>query len=296
MPRHVVILPYYCEEEVDRYLQIGEWMVRNCRLPLDCTFLLAASPRAQTSDRLLREWSKLGECVHLKCPTQVFGYPAGPTAMFWDAMDHIAGHFKGNGFALWFESDMVAVRPDWLDLLAADWDREAQRPLLMGCYVPPVFKFRWLRRKKLLLDPHINGGACYALDFARRMPAEARNGTFDMAIYQHALRAGGAVVTNRIGFSTLGRVRRDVMAGRKCLLHGFMQDKNRFIREAVRPVSAAERNISWALPLRESVEEACQRIRLCFFRRGPAVMLQNLLLAQKRNPVGRLQPDSLPGS
>ncbi len=296
MPRHVVILPYYCEEEVDRYLQIGDWMASHCRLPLDCTFLLAASPRATTSDRLFEAWSRLGCCQHLKCPTQVFGYPAGPTAMYWDAMHHIAENFRGDGFALWFESDMVAVRPDWLDQLSADWDRETQRPLLMGCYVPPVFKFRWLRRKKLLLDPHINGGACYALDFARRMPPEARTGTFDMAIYRHALQGGGAVVTDRIGFSTLSRVRRDVMAGRKCLLHGFMQDKNRFISEAVRPLSAAEQRSRWTLPLRESLEEACQRIRLCFFRRGPAVMLQNLLLAQKRNPVGRLQPDTQPGS
>lgn len=293
-PRHVVILPYYCDSEVRRFTSIADWLVRESAARPDCTFVLASSPRTPPSEALFRAWSRIGPVEHFRCPTPVFGYPQGPTAMFWDAMDHVAANFRGDGFALWLESDMVVVRPDWLELLTADWDRGPRRPLLMGCYVPRVYKFRWLRRRKPLLEPHINGGACYALDFARRMPPAAREGTFDMAVFQHARALDGIAVTSRIGFSTVARVRRDVVAGNRCILHGFMQDKDRFVDRALRPVSGLETRTRFLLPHVERIEEAWQRLRLCFFRRGPAVMLQNLMLEQKRIPADRLPLDTGP--
>jgi len=291
VPRHVVILPYYCEEEVRRFGLVASWMKRHCRKPLDCTFLLAASPRAPHSDELYRAFSELGDCVRFQCPSQVFGYPEGPSAMFWDSMDFIAREFSGDGFALWFESDMVVTRGNWLEQLAGEWDQEPEQPLLMGCYVPHVYKFRWLRKKKLMLHPHINGGACYALDFAQRMPDSAREGVFDMSIYSPARKLGPVIASTKIGFSTTANVRRDIHCSNRCVLHGFMQDKNLFVREATRPVSRSEQTTSVLMPVQGWLDNWRRQVRVLFFRKGPKAMLENLMLAQRQSPRGRLPAD-----
>lgn len=280
--RHVVILPYYCQQEIDRYQQTADWLVKNASSPLDCTFFLAASPKASPCEQLKSAFERLGPVVSFQCPTQVFGYPAGPTAMFWDAMDYVSQNFRGDGFALWFESDMAFVKPDWLDRLATEWDAGEQRPLMMGCYVPHVYKHRLFRRPKLLLNPHINGGACYALDFARRMPAAAREGVFDMSVYNLGLGIGEMRATRQIAFSTVERARRDLLSQEKCVLHGFMQDKDRFIGECVRPISRSEQRLRPFSPVQERWERLRRQVRVLFVRRGNQAMLENLFLAKQR--------------
>lgn len=279
---HVVILPYFCQEEIDRYQQTADWLVKQTTQPLDCTFLLAASPKAQPSEQLRAAFSRLGPVISYQCPTQVFGYPAGPTAMFWDAMDFVAENFSGDGFSLWFESDMAFVKPNWLERLSAEWNSGQSRPLMMGCYVPHVYKHRLFREPKLLLNPHINGGACYALDFARRMPAAAREGVFDMAVYEYGLAIGEMRATRQISFSTVQRARRDVLSTEKCVLHGFMQDKDRFINECVRPVSLTEKGLRPLSPFQEQWETWQRQIRVLFVRRGHQAMLENMFLAKQR--------------
>ena len=281
-PQHVVILPYYCQTEVDRYQKMADWMVENCRQPLDCTFLLAASPKATPSGQLLEAYSRIAPTISFQCPTQIFGYPAGPSAMFWDSMDFISQHFSGNGFSLWFESDMAAIKSDWLSRLSNEWFAGEGPPLVMGCYVPHVYKHRWLRKKKLILTPHINGGACYALDFAKRMPIAAREGVFDMSVYQYGRNIGRLKTTQQIAFSTNERARRDLLDPKKCVLHGFMQDKDRFIEQCVAPMTPAEHQSKTWLSIRDAVEYLQRRIRVTFVRRGHRAMLENMLLAKQR--------------
>jgi hypothetical protein len=279
---HVVILPYFCQQEIDRYQKTADWLVQQTTERLDCTFLLAASPKAQPSEQLRAAFARLGPVISYQCPTQIFGYPAGPTAMFWDAMDYVADNFSGDGFSLWFESDMAFVKPNWLERLTGEWNSGPSRPLMMGCYVPHVYKHRLFRRRKLLLNPHINGGACYALDFARRMPAAAREGVFDMAVYEHGLAIGEMRATRQISFSTVQRARRDVLSADKCVLHGFMQDKDRFINECVRPVSLAEKGLRPLSPLQERWETWQRQVRVLFVRRGHQAMLENMFLAKQK--------------
>ncbi|MEM9941107.1 MAG: hypothetical protein AAF939_05920, partial [Planctomycetota bacterium] len=181
MPKHVIILPYYCQEEVDRYLRIAERLHEFGPGNVECDFLLASSPRTETSQELIAAYSELGTAVPFSCPTQIFGYPEGPTAMFWDCMDFIAERYPDNeGFGLWLESDMAPTRSDWLERLSDEWFSFEQRPIMMGCFVPEVYKHRIFKKPKRILEPHINGGACYSMDFARHMPKEAREGVFDM--------------------------------------------------------------------------------------------------------------------
>ncbi len=281
--KHVIVLPYYCQEEVDRYLTIAKRISEFPTPQVAHTYLLAASPRTECSQQLADAYSKLGEVQSFQCPSQIFGYPQGPTAMFWDAMEYAGQHFAdSNGFALWLESDMCPIKSDWLDRLSDEWYQSQQTPIMMGCYVPEVYKYRVFRKPKLLLDPHINGGACYSMKFASQMPSEAREGVFDMAVYKYATSLGAVKKSLQIAFSTMDRVRNDLLDEQKVLLHGFMQDKDAFIEQCVTPPTATEsQNANW-LPLKRQVEMLRRRMRVLFVRRGHRAMLENMLLAKDR--------------
>ena len=280
--QHIVILPYFCDDEIKRYLKIADKLRTFPQPDAKVHYLLASSPRRSPSDELYAAYSELGPCTSFQCPTQVFGYPEGPTAMYWDAMEFIADNFsRSDGFSLWLESDMAPIKPDWIDRLSNEW-YSGQPPLMMGCYVPEVYKYRFFRQPKLLLHPHVNGGACYATDFAKRMPAQARNGVFDMAVYQHAEMKDQVRPSRQISFSTLGRVRRDLLNSDKVLLHGFMQDKDQFIDACLKPLTKREQNSAAWNPLHERLENLGRRVRVCFVRRGHRAMFENMLLAKFR--------------
>ena len=283
---HVIILPYFCLEEVDRYIKIADAMMSFEQPQCDYHFLLASSPKIEKSKTLRAAFDRLGPCTDFACPTQVFGYPEGPTAMYWDCMEFVAQTFgeHNGGFCLWLESDMAPVKPDWLDRLSREW-YTGGTPLMMGCHVPETYKKRWFRRPKLILHAHVNGGACYATDFARRLPPSARRGVFDMAVYQHAAKKGGIRKTQQIAFSSLARVRRDVQCEKKALLHGYLQDKDRFIEECLRPVSQRERQASGWHPLQDKIEMFQRRLRVQFVRRGHRAMLENMLLAKHQAEI-----------
>lgn len=288
MPQqHIVILPYYCREEVSRYLRIADFLLHQAPTRVPFRFLLAASPRTEPDQDLYRAFSKLAPTDHFRCPTEVFGYPEGPTAMYWDCMDHVAERFGDcRGFSLWLESDMCPTRGDWLDRLSSEWFSVDPDPVMMGCYVPDVYKFRWLRRPKRLLESHINGGACYALNFAHQLPKSAREGVFDMSVYGHAQAVGRVLPTRQITFSTVARARRDRLDPERSLLHGFMQEKDQFIDECLRPLTPAEQRRVVLHSLEDQWDVLRRRVRVCFVRRGKEAMLENMLLTKQRLETG----------
>jgi len=263
-PQHTVILPYFCREEVDRYLKIAERIAQFPAPKCDVTFLLASSPKTETDEDLVAAYSKLGKTIAFACPTQIFGYPEGPGAMFWDCMEYLqSNNAGGDGFSLWLESDMAPVKPDWIDRLSDEWYAGDETPIMMGCYVPEVYKHRILKRPKRILEAHINGGACYALDFASHMPPAAREGVFDMAVFQFAEKA-------------------DVMDPNKVLLHGFMQEKDLFIQQCLTPITATEQSrASWNATL-DRWEEFRRRVKVQFVRRGKHATLENMFLEKNR--------------
>ena len=282
-PQHTVILPYFCREEVDRYLQIAERLAQFPASKCEVTFLLASSPKTETDDELVAAYSKLGKTIAFACPTKIFGYPEGPGAMFWDCMEYLqANNDDGDGFSLWLESDMAPVKPDWIDRLSDEWYAGDETPIMMGCYVPEVYRHRILKRPKRILEAHINGGACYALDFASHMPPAAREGVFDMAVFQFAEKVGRARYTRQISFSTNQRVRRDVMDPNKVLLHGFMQEKDMFIKQCLAPITETEQSrASWNATL-DRWEEFRRRVKVQFVRRGKHATLENMFLEKNR--------------
>lgn len=279
----IIILPYFCQQEIDRYLKIAD-RIRSFTPPRGgYHFLLASSPKTETSPELIDAYSSIGETISFACPTQVFGYPEGPTAMFWDCMEFIADRFQNqDGFSLWLESDMAPIKPDWIDRLAGQWFSEKRTPIMMGCFVPEVHKQRLFRKSKLILDAHINGGACYALNFAKQMPTEARHGVFDMAVFEYARKLGRARFTKQISFSTVARVRRDLLDDSKVLLHGFMQDKDQFIDGCLAPLTIRERKAAPLNPVWDRLETLRRQIRVKFVRKGHRAMLENMFLAKQK--------------
>lgn len=280
---HVVILPYFCEAEIERFLAVARTLERFGPQTTPYEFLLAASPKIEVSQRLHDAYAAIAQTTSFQCPTQIFGYPQGPTAMFWDCMDYIAQHMNRQpGFSLWLESDMAIVKPNWMDRLSQEWASFSLEPLVMGCFVPDVYRWRVFKGYKHLLHAHINGGACYAKDFADQMPAEARNGVFDMAIFPFAAKTGRAETSRQICFSTTDRARRDVLDPDRVILHGFMQDKDRFIELCNAPVTGRELSARMFNPLLNRMETVRRRVRVFFVRRGPRAMFENMLLAQER--------------
>jgi hypothetical protein len=282
--RNVVILPYFCEEEVERYLKIAEKISTFPRPDQYCEFLLAASPRTTTSQRLIDAYSALGKTTAFQSPTQIFGYPEGPTAMFWDCMDFLSENFSNSsGFGLWLESDMAPTQPDWLDRLAAEWHGGPEKPIMMGCFVPDVYRKRLFKRPRLILDHHINGGACYAMDFARHMPESAREGCFDMVVYRYAHEVGRAKRSRQIAFSTNQRIRRDLSDRGKVLVHGFQQDKDRFIDQCVAPLTGIEKATASLNPVLDRWETFKRTAKIRLTNGGNhRDTLDSVLLAQRK--------------
>jgi hypothetical protein len=286
MQSHVVILPYFCDEEISRFLRI---VSRLMAMPQRCrwSFLLAASPRTTPSKVLEDACRRVAPVKSFQCPTRVFGYPQGPTAMFWDCMDYLAENYPDDGgFGLWLESDMAPVKYDWLDRLEKEWSG-APNPVLMGCYVPKVYKQRLFRGKKLLLDDHVNGGACYAKTFAARLPCSAREGVFDMVTYREARQVGEVLLTRQIDFSDNRRVRRDVLDPGKVLLHGYMQDKNQFIEACLAPVRTSERRTARFHSFLDWSDTLRRKVRVWLVRKGQQAMYENMLLAKRRHSETR---------
>jgi len=229
--KYTVILPYYCEEEIQRYLKIADYLKRHTQRHPGYEFLLASSPWTDPCPRLYDAFSLLGPVRYFRCRTPAFGHTDGPAAMFWDCMQFLCDHGPRNGgFALWFESDMIPVRGDWMERLAREWESEPGL-LLMGHFVAS-FK----TRDGGMAREHINGGACYAKDFARYVPCEGRRPAFDVQFFPSIRATGRWRDSALFGFANQKNFARQIRAGKRAILHGFRQDKDLFIRNCIREV------------------------------------------------------------
>ncbi len=279
----VIVLPYFSQEEISRYLKIVRHIGQYPRPQCSFRFLLAASPRTELDALLHSRCEEIAPTYSMQCSTQVFGYPHGATAMFWDVMDYVDQKWGAEaGFSLWLESDMVPVHETWLDQLTDEWS-SANDPLLMGCYVPPIYKRRFMRSAKFMLDEHVNGGACYAKNLASSMPRSVRTGVFDMVVYPIAKSLGTVVETQKIGFSTIESARRDLLNPSKVLVHGYMQDKQQFVDRCVAPVLKHERLTIPLIPALNRIDMMKRHFRVWFFRFGRQAMFENMMLTKNQS-------------
>ncbi|MBL8890680.1 MAG: hypothetical protein JNL67_11945 [Planctomycetaceae bacterium] len=287
---HTIILPYFSADEIQRYVKIVRHIAAleqqnpAGRSACSFNFLLAASPKIEPSDELRRVCEEVAPTHSFQCPTQIFGYPAGPTAMFWDAMDYVQDRLQDreDGFALWLESDMVPVKSNWLDRLDQEWRSEGQTPIVMGCYVPELYKVRLFRSKRLVLHEHINGGACYNKQLSSLIPDSVKSEVFDMVVYREAKKIGLTICSEQIMFSTTQRARRDVMDQEKVLLHGFMQEKDQFVDKCCAPITMLERGMQPWNGLLDAIEDMQRQVKMLWLRRGRHAVLENMYHSKRK--------------
>ena len=229
----------------------------------DYDFLLAASPRREPDRTFEKRMSRIAPVHHLQCPTQIFGYPQGPTAMFWDCMDWIAAHSSSNqGFGFWFESDMIPVKRHWLDSIVEEWN-EGETPLLMGCVIPEIYRNRLLKTTPpKWTEEHINGGACYRRDFALQMPEAAKQEVFDLAVYPYCQAIGKVKRSTTITLSSMKRFRSDIAHPDKAVLHGFLQDKDRFVECCSQQTFADQSTVRQPSERAKAWDIAIQKLRI----------------------------------
>lgn len=234
--KHVVIVPYYSDAEVARYVRIAAHLEALQPVAADHEYLLACSPRTAPSAELEKAFSRCGPVRTMSCRNTVRGHPRGPTAMFWEVLDHIAERagVSSGGFALWLESDMLPVKADWLDHLDRQWCQPAQEPWVMGLRLPELVERRWFRSPRFT-PRHINGGACYSKQLVQRLPAEARDGPlFDVNMFPFVRHEPLHRAVDSFAFSTTLTLRHDIEDPNVAVLHGWKQDKDLFIDLGIR--------------------------------------------------------------
>ena len=169
--KNLIILPYYSQEEVHRFSRLAWILARLGGIDEKFEFLLSARFDFPESRELYELYSKIAPTRSLRCtlPGEGITTPRegsvieGPSAMFWDTMRFIEkNYFQDGGFVLWMEADMVPVRKDWLRALSAEWSTDL---LMMGFFVDAS-------RGMCPGNSHINGGACYAKHFFRKVGPE----------------------------------------------------------------------------------------------------------------------------
>ena len=103
-----------------------------------------------------------------------------------------------------------------------------------------------------------------------------------MAVFQFAQQRGLARECRAIAFSTTARVRRDLADSSKVLLHGFMQEKDEFIDNCIRPLTDSEIQAAKWHALQDQIESTRRKLKTWFVRNGREAMLENMFLAKQK--------------
>jgi hypothetical protein len=245
---------------VNRYLRIAKFLRNISQNKASYEFLLVSSFQTKPNEELLAAFSELAPTSTYACRNQVAGYPEGATAMFWETMDYIAAQTRpDNGFSLWLESDMIPVKHDWLDRLSQLWNAGRQELLVMGLLVPNLYRRKFLRKPRLLLGEHINGGACYSKQFSRLISRHARQGrVFDVDLFPFLKQDARYKGVDAFAFSTLATLSYDIERSQTAVLHGLNQDKDEFIDGCIAGVARhATRMVRTDEPVPPVIRQRC---------------------------------------
>jgi hypothetical protein len=237
--KHLVAIPFYCEDEIRRYLWIADLLKSfrsNTQRRVEFEFLLSPAPSIALNDTLFDALAQISTVRVYQCKTQTVGYPQRATAMFWEIMEHIGlTHSQDGGFVLWLESDMVPIRPDWLDKLTREWTSSTNL-ILMGPVIP---EFR--TRKGEIIPEHINGGACYAKDLASYVPLEARRRYFDLELFSCVKATKRFKASNLFVLASHDEIPDLILSSEAVILHGYLQVKDKFVRRCIDIVKSRKR-------------------------------------------------------
>jgi hypothetical protein len=155
---HIIALPYWCEQEVDNFLQLLDRWADFCDATAPYRFLLVKRFDTEPSARLFAACERHAPTTELDCTTYRWkGWPGGANGMFKNAMEHVAENYSARpGFLFWFEHDVIPIQPDWLDWLSRGWE---ERFSIMGHFVTQ----EWINEHHVQkhYKPYFSGSACY---------------------------------------------------------------------------------------------------------------------------------------
>ena len=227
--KHVILLHYYCEAEVSRYLRIAEFLREYGRCSAEYEFLLLAASCISPSQVLQDAFSKIAPAKTFHCRKTRDGYWEGSAAAFWEGMEYVNKNYeKDGGFTFWLESDTLPVKKNWVDLLGLEWEKHPGI-LIMGLYVP------WLIDPRMGCDvvlPHINGSACYAKDLDNLIPQSYKASStqpFDISLSQYAIKAGKFHKSGQFVFTDQYKLCHNIQDPRIVIVNGYRQNQDEFI-------------------------------------------------------------------
>jgi len=239
--KHLIVIPYYCRQEVRRFLWTADHIKRMPRAKVPFEFLISSRFDAKADDRLFDVLSAIAPTKMFRCTTQQKGNPPGSKAMFFDTMNHIALHYESDGgFALWFESDMVPIKHDWLSRISREWTDVPQNKAVMGHGIAPI--------KQAGIPGHINGGACYAKNLARLVRLDkivdqhVVQKAFDMLLFQEIQRVQPYKYSKAFVNAYLSFIPRYFNDSQICVLHGWAQPKDKFVKECINYSRSSEKS------------------------------------------------------
>jgi hypothetical protein len=282
--KHIVVIPYISQEEVNRLLQIGNYLKRHNENRSTYEFLLVNKKSISPDKELLDIFSGIAPSKQYQAETIFNTYPAGPSELFYKTMNYIYKVYEQDGgFVLWFESDMIPVASRWIDLLENEWVKWAG-VLVMGLFIPRTFFIKG----KYFVEEHINGGACYSKKIAKVLPADFGKTPFDISLFYRIHMRNKYHKSRLFKFSHMYSLLDDIQNKKVVILHGYLQNKNKFISKTINLIESSEarrseRQFLLALPKNRRI--CCRNaIFLCFFM-GCPIHKKDCFIARCKNEI-----------
>ncbi len=259
--KHLIVLPYYHHEEIKRYLHTALFLRHFTETNLQFEFLLCSRNDIADDKSLLNAFSQIASVNTFHCQNLHTGHPEGSNGMFWEIMEHVNSNYQNDGgFALWLEPDMVPIKKDWLDRLHAEWVK-LPIPILMGRHLKLRLFPAKINDKKIYTD-HINGGACYAKNFAQYIPpagsridCKTENGlaiAFDVQHFPAVKKTGLFRNSKSFAFVNSHKILSSISNPNKVILHAYGHDKDEVVTTCVKSALHATNNGKFYFP--ETVE------------------------------------------
>jgi hypothetical protein len=159
---NIIVLPYWCDKEIQNFLQVLNRWELFCKSKKLYSFLIVRRFDAKESPDLIRACEKYAPTKSILCDNYPWsGWPNGANGMFKHTMEYILENENNDGdFVFWFEHDVIPIYIDWLDWLSKIWNPELS---MAGQYMSPP----WINTHQLKMAPYIVGSSCYNKELAK---------------------------------------------------------------------------------------------------------------------------------
>lgn len=231
--KHLIIFPYYREDELFRFELLGSnWP--NLTIQQNVDFLFLERWNSTSDSKKCREiFKNYGNVYYLKCKdpkkfflnkTDDFQKKKNASEMFIQCFEYISNNlFSVTGFCFWFESDVLICDPNWIRLLEQEWS--FSNAVLLG------------HKIGCGEGEHINGVACYdkyIINCIESNLCKLSHYAFDVYLYRelkNTIYSPGVISSNlwehRLTFECEEiKSKLSLPLRNKCIIHGIKKTKD----------------------------------------------------------------------